>query len=103
DHAVLQPLAIGSLASLVTGLVLAGAEWAANSRERKILAGVATVYDQLRIGSDRFVGTWLRAHVSATTSNDPNRFWMVDRFVPEECSKRLVMLGQSHRSVFEDV
>lgn len=100
---VLQPLALGTLASLVTSWIVLGIQYSSDGRHRQMLGGMEQIYLNLRAGSERFNGTWIRASGGANAADDPNRFWMVERLSPEECSNRLVMVGASHRTIFSDV
>lgn len=100
---VLRALAIGALASLLTGLTLGGVEFTMNRRQREMLNRLEPILRDLEKGSSRFQGDWLKVHVSARSVDDPNKFWLLDRLRREECYSVLTMVGRSHRSMFEEV
>ena len=100
---VLRSLALGALGSLITGLVLAGADFSIQGRQRQYLRRIEPIFQDLERGAARFRGTWIQVNVSANSFGDPYRFWMHDRLRKEECHSTLIMVGRSHRSIFLEV
>ncbi len=97
-----RALALGIVASLVTGLILGLVVTRAQAEQADTLSDLRDILTTFVQGSRRLNGIWIEVLPSADTPKNPDSFWRKERLSAEECHSRLILIGETHSALIAE-